>query len=167
MGVVAVISTVTNSERCSGLMEFTVTVPLMEAVPAVVMITADGLALVDSPLACVARAAPVTVNPSGTVTRSELGFDTEPTGELFVTFAWKTTLVLAAAVVGLVIASAIVLWLGAANPGMAVATSRAATARPPIQRPFFETRRFAIRSLLGTWTYVWPHASGGWLSHAR
>ncbi len=64
----------------------------------------------------VARAAPVTVNPSGTVTRSELGFDTEPTGELFVTFAWKTTLVLAAAVVGLVIASAIVLWLGSRQP---------------------------------------------------
>ena len=80
------------------------------------------------------------MNPSGTVTRSELGFDTEPTGELFVTFAWKTTPgVLAAAVVGLVIASAIVLWLAVANPGMAVATSRAATARPPIQRPFFET----------------------------
>jgi len=40
--------------------------------------------------------------------RSELGFDTEPTGELFVTFAWKTTLVLAAtAVVGLVIARAV------------------------------------------------------------
>src|SRR6185436_1187366 len=166
LGVVAVISTVTNSKRCSGLMEFTVTVPLVEAVPAVQMITLDGLALVDSPLACVARSAPVTVNPSGRVTRSELGFDTEPTGELFVTFAWKTTLVLAAtAVVGLVIANAIVLWLGAANPGMAVATSRAAIARPPIQRPFFETRRFAIGSLLGTWTYVWPHAWGGWLSH--
>ena len=35
LGVVAVISTVTNSDRCSGLMEFTVTVTLTEEVPAV------------------------------------------------------------------------------------------------------------------------------------